>query len=264
VSDPTAFKALENELHVWSAFPDKVSAQHLNEQFLPLLNSEEKERYQRFHFDHDRHTYLAAHALVRITLSRYAHCTPAQWRFIRGAQGKPELEAAPDLPPIHFNLSHTSGMVACAVTLNRACGVDVERTRTMKDMAGIAEAVFSNAEIAFFDQQSEADKAQIFFKFWTLKEAYIKAIGQGLSASLKGISFEIAEPYIRVTVEDEPLNTTRWQFHHRNPSPTHHLAVAVESTSQPVEIIYHELDLNDNFQTSLQRSYSDFRCIDTL
>jgi 4'-phosphopantetheinyl transferase len=254
---------LERELHVWVAYPDQVSPQHLNEQFLPLLNLEEQERYQRFHFDHDRHTYLAAHALVRITLSRYACRSPAQWRFTRGAQGKPEIEQAVDLPPIRFNLSHTQGMVTCAIALDSMCGVDVERARPMKDMTGIAEAVFSDAEIAYLDQQCEADRPHNFFKFWTLKEAYIKAIGQGLSASLKNISFEIGEPFIRATHEDQSLTDTGWQFHHRKPSSAHHLAVAFQSTLQPVEIIYHELGLDDNFQSSLRHPYSDFRNLDT-
>jgi 4'-phosphopantetheinyl transferase len=257
VNDPAALKALESELHVWIAYPDNAPAQHLIEQFLPLLNQEEQDRYRRFHFDHDRHTYLAAHALLRITLSRYAPCEPAQWRFTRGAQGKPEIEAKieakADLPALRFNLSHTKDMVACVVSLNSVCGVDVERIRPMKDMAGIAETVFSNAEVSSLHALDEADRPDTFFKIWTLKEAYIKAIGQGLAAPLKDISFDIEAPFIRASFNGEELNNTGWQFHHRKPISTHHLAVTTQSIGSPIKIVYSDLNLADNLENTLQR-----------
>jgi 4'-phosphopantetheinyl transferase len=255
VNDATALKALESELHVWIAYPDHAPSQHLIEQFLPLLNHEEQERYRRFHFDHDRHTYLAAHALVRITLSRYARCEPAQWRFTRGQHGKPEIEAAADMPALRFNLSHTKGMVACVVALDRICGVDVEHIKPLKDMAGIAEAVFSNSEIAYLDAQDEADRPEHFFKFWTLKEAYIKAIGQGLSAPLKDIAFDIGTPSIHASFNGNKLTNEGWQFHHWKPATTHHLAVAAQSTPRPIKIVYHEFNLDDSLKNCMRDSF---------
>ncbi|MGZ3240179.1 MAG: 4'-phosphopantetheinyl transferase family protein [Burkholderiaceae bacterium] len=264
MNDTTALKALESELHVWIAYPDNASVQHLIEQFLPLLNQEEQDRYRRFHFDHDRHTYLAAHALVRITLSRYASCEPAQWRFTRGAQGKPEIEAKAGLPALRFNLSHTKGMVSCAVALNRVCGVDVERIRPMKDMVGIAETVFSDAEVSFLHSLDAANWPDSFFKLWTLKEAYIKAIGQGLAAPLKEITFDIEAPFIRASFNGEELNNTGWQFHHWKPVTTHHLAVAAQSIVTPTTIVYHELNLGETLENCLQHSCSNFRLHDAM
>lgn len=259
MSEPDALKALQSEAHVWIAYPDSAPAQHLIEQYLPLLNSEEQERYRRFHFDHDRHTYLAAHALLRITLSRYALCEPARWGFKRNEQGKPEIALMSNLPPLRMNLSHTQGMVACVVALDRGCGVDVERVRSMKDMAGIAEVVFSNAENDYLRAQDETEWPHHFFKFWTLKEAYIKATGQGLSAPLKDITFDIAEAQIQTTLRNASLNDAGWQFYHEKPVASHHLAVAVKSADAPIKILCREMQLNQTLESHLSRSCSDFK-----
>jgi 4'-phosphopantetheinyl transferase len=241
---------------------DNVTPSHLTEQFLPLLDQEEMTRYRRFHFDEDRYTYLAAHALVRLTLSRYAQCEPAQWRFTAGEKGKPEISPTAGIPPLHFNLSHTKGMVACVVVLGRECGVDVECARQMKDMRGIAEMVFSDIEVCYLNRQTEADWPQQFFKYWTLKEAYIKAIGQGLSAPLKKITFDTSSSTIHASYAEESLAQTGWQFDHWQPTATHHMSVAVKFDSATAQnannIIYHELNLSDGL-TSCQSSHRQMK-----
>lgn len=242
MTDATALIALENEVHVWIAYPDAVSPEQLAEKYLHILDQEERDRYQRFYFDPDRHIYLAAHALVRTTLSRYAACQPDKWHFIKGEQGKPNIDPALGLPPLRFNLSHTKGMVACVIALDRDCGIDVERVRSMNDMKGIAEAVFSDAEIAFLNAQPEADWPQTFFTFWTLKEAYIKAIGLGLSVHLRKIIFNISSATTRATVNQEELTDAGWHFQHWEPAATHHLAVVFQSQISRIKITTHIFD----------------------
>jgi 4'-phosphopantetheinyl transferase len=252
VIDTTALKALESEVHVWNAYPGNVPAQHLVEQFLPLLNQEENHRYRRLHFDQDRHTYLAAHALVRIALSRYASYAPTQWEFTRGPHGRPEIKLVTGLPALRFNLSHTQGMVACVITLDRDCGIDVERIRPMKDMAGIADTVFSSAEIAYLHSQNKENWPHHFFKFWTLKEAYIKAIGQGFSAPLKNITFDISMPKIQATFDNQKLTDAGWYFHHGKPTSTHHLAVTAKSAT-PLNTIFYELNLTKTVENCVHK-----------
>jgi 4'-phosphopantetheinyl transferase len=264
VIDSTALKALESEVHVWIAYPDAVSPEHLARHYLPILDQEERDRYQRFYFDPDRHIYLAAHALLRMTLSRYAPCTPDQWRFVRGEQGKPEIAPAAGTPPLRFNLSHTKGMVACVVTLEHDCGVDVECVRPMKDMKGIAEAVFSEAENAYLNAQHEADWPHGFFTFWTLKEAYIKAIGQGLSAPLKKIGFDIDAVPIRARFENEELTETGWHFLHREIKAMHHLAIAIRLTNSTNLIEFYEQSFLADLDNNLLRSCTDFKLSATL
>lgn len=253
VTDPAFLESLKRELHVWVAYPDQVDPQQLTGQFLPLLNQEEHDRFQRFHFDKDRYTYLAAHAVLRIALSRYAAVQPQAWRFVRGPQGKPEIQAEAGLPVLRSNLSHTKGMVACVISLDRTCGVDVECRRSMKDMYGVADVVFSSAEVAYLNTKTEAEWPEDFFTFWTLKEAYIKAIGQGLSAPLKKITFDIEASPIRATFDGKPLGGTGWQFHHWQPTATHHVAVAAQSPDGSSKLVYHQLNLANGLQDCLRK-----------
>jgi 4'-phosphopantetheinyl transferase len=257
--NPDALASLESELHIWIAQPNSVPSSDLIRHFLPLLNQEERDRYQRFHFEHDRIAFLAAHALVRITLSRYSSCEPQEWSFSRGKHGKPEIEQPRKCAPLRFNLSHTKGMVACIVTLDRLCGIDVECVNPKKNLAGIADVVFSDSEIAYLARQHQSDWPENFFKFWTLKESYIKAIGEGLSAPLKTISFDIDSPHIRAAVDHTSLGNAGWLFHHWKPSTTHHMAASVQSRTTPNNFVIHEFDFTESVATTLERSCADFR-----
>lgn len=243
--DPALLTALERRLHVWIAYPDRLALPELADRHLPLLDAEEAARYHRFYFDKDRQHYLAAHALLRLTLSRYAPVRPEDWRFERGPKGKPEIAASHGLPRLRFNLSHTQGLVACVLALDCPCGIDVEHLRTMRDMQGVAENVFSGMEIAWLQAQPEDQKAETFFTFWTLKEAYIKATGQGLAAPLQSISFDIASPLIGVAFgEDVADDPQRWMLRHWKLANDHQLSVAARTG--PLEAVdINELDLVD-------------------
>lgn len=242
--DAGLMSGLRRELHVWFADTGTISAEQMADQYLPLLDQEEHERYQRFHFDRDRLVYLAAHALVRMTLSRYAPCAPEQWQFVQGAQGKPEIVQAADLPPLRFNLSHTQGMVACVVALERDCGVDVENIRPMTDMRSMATMVFSDKEISYLESITEEAWPKNFFSLWTLKEAYIKAIGLGFSAPLKQITFDIASPEITVHLASEPGDdAAMWQLQSFSPNGVHQLAVASKKNGSGDDIVFRQLDL---------------------
>ena len=92
-----------------------------------LLSEDERERMARFVFDHDRHAFVITRAHVRTMLSRYAAVAPADWRFVENVHGRPELFDRPEgTPDLRFNISHTDGLIACAVTIGREVGVDVE------------------------------------------------------------------------------------------------------------------------------------------
>lgn len=257
--EPAALALLEREHHVWCAYPDLVAPEHAAEYYLPLLNQEERERYQRFHFDHDRHVYLAAHALLRLALSRYAVCAPAQWRFTRGPQGKPEIDAAESLPPLQFNLSHTRGLVACIITLDYACGIDVECMRPMKDLHGIAGMVFTDAEQAYLQARDPADLQHSFFTLWTLKEALIKATGQGISSGLKDLHFDIASSTVRATYSNAAsAQTDQWHFQRWQPTATHRMAVATSAHAASRQLVLHTMSLEPTL-TQQQLPYEHFR-----
>jgi 4'-phosphopantetheinyl transferase len=200
-----------------------------------ILAPNELARMKRFRFETDRRRYLFAHALVRYTLSRYAPATPPErWRFETNEYGRPQVGGA--APRLKFNLSHTAGLVACAVALDRDVGVDVEHIRPAHGDFGleVAPQYFAPREVAALAAQPAADQRDWFFAFWTLKEAYIKARGMGLALPLSGFTFDLgdagaaASPNIGISfasnVVDDPA---RWYFERRLPSPEHALALAV-------------------------------------
>lgn len=151
------------------------------------LGQEEHQQAQAFRFQRDRDLYLAAHLFLRRVLSRYAPVTPEAWHFSRNAYGKPAI-ANPAYDWLQFNLSHTHGLVACAVTRERAVGVDVESLRNLSDLPSLCRYAFAPVEtadvLATPNQQLER-----FFSYWTLKEAYIKARGMGLNLPLQQFAF---------------------------------------------------------------------------
>jgi len=114
---------------------------------------------------------------LRTTLSRYAAVKPADWQFINNAHGRPELLDRPaNAPDLRFNISHTDGLIACAVTIGREVGVGVEQVsrRLSHDVAG---RHFAPGEVNDLRRLPEDEQQRVFFDYWTLKEAYSKALG---------------------------------------------------------------------------------------
>ncbi len=193
-----------------------------------VLSADELAQYRRFHFARDARDYAAAHALLRTSLSRHAaDRTPADWRFEKTPAGKP-LFAGTGNPSLSFSLSHTHGMVACAVTPLAAVGVDVECADRDVDTADIAARFFAPSEAAQLRQLEPQARRDRFFDFWTLKEALVKALGAGMAISLASLAFTVhADGEITL---DAPaaVETNRWQFGLFAASPAHRLAVAVQ------------------------------------
>lgn len=161
-----------------------------------VLDADEQARAARFHFAADRELFRAAHVLLREALSTQAPIPPAQWRFVQGAHGRPEIDPArcPDARGLHFNLAHTRGLVCCALSWRRTVGIDAECTRPMRDARAIAERFFAPDEaaaVAAAGPPGSAYEAAAFRDLWTLKEAYVKALGLGLSMGLADFAFRL-------------------------------------------------------------------------
>ena len=198
-----------------------------------LLADDELERARRFRHARDQRQYVLAHALVRLVLSQYVPIAPQDWRFRRDASDKPFIAAPHSLPLIQFSLSHTHGALACLVTLAEKAGVDVERIEPLADLPLLAKEVLSPAEFQSLNCLPECERRARFFEHWTLKEAYAKARGEGLSLALREVSFEIgssAPPrvWFDPKLDDHPED---WQFWLQRASPRHALAAAVQSRS---------------------------------
>src|SRR4051794_3096098 len=186
------------------------------ERHASLLDAAERENAGRFAFERDRRHYIAAHALLRVMLSSIVPVPPRDWRFETGLFGRPEIVPTPTDVPLRFNLSHTRGLVACCVTLRRDVGLDVEAVdRPMPDIDEIA-AYFTQDERALLRLSAPARRYQLFFKLWTLKEAYIKAVGKGLSVPLDSFGFAL-DP-IGIRFPDRHDDGGRWFFHLARPT----------------------------------------------
>jgi len=142
-------------------------------------------------FDGDRELFLLTRALCRSTLSRFGERAPEQWRFVKNAHGKPSLVAEQAVGRRHFNLTNTPGLVACAVTSHGPLGLDAEPLDREVSSESVARRFFSPVEVADFLSLPEASRARRFLEYWTLKEAYIKARGGGLSIPLGGFSMTL-------------------------------------------------------------------------
>lgn len=164
----------DDEVHVWIAV-DTGKCPVGDE----ILSSEEKERLGRFRFERDRRQFALAHTFLRRVLSKYAQIRPEEWRFVADAGGKPEI-VLEQCAGLFFNLSHTDGLAACAIARVPEVGVDVERISDCN--LNIAEK-FASDEREYLREHPDA-----FFEIWTHKEAFIKALGIGLSRPLDSFS----------------------------------------------------------------------------
>lgn len=216
---------------------------------LQVLDAEEQQRYERFRFERDRHIYLVAHAMTRALLARaLTESDPRRLRFCQGPHGRPELAAMEaSSNPLRFNLSHTHGMVACGLTWGADIGVDVEHVDRRLDMESLAPNVLASGELEQLRRLPHSGRRARFFEFWTLKEAYLKAVGQGLGLPLASIDFrpEGPSPVRGAQVEfgegiaDDPdrLRYSCWPLR-----PAHQLSLAVSCDAGAVRLAELTLD----------------------
>jgi 4'-phosphopantetheinyl transferase len=202
--------------------------ERLKARYVPLLDSEEEARWRRFRVEGARNQYLIGRALLRTTLSLYADVPPTTWRFETNRYGCPFVAAPAACRDLRFNLSHTEGLVACAVTRDGDVGIDVESTEREVDPLELAPSVFAPDEIADLGAMPPGERRDRFFSYWTLKESYIKARGMGLSLRLDGFWFELGGNSPRISFAAScPDRPERWHFEQHRPTPHHKLALAV-------------------------------------
>lgn len=220
-----------DEIHIWLAYSGDITDPDLLARYKRWLNPEEAQKQQRFYFEKDRHQYLVTRGFIRSLLTRYVpHIQPAMWQFETNKYGRPHIKPDPDIPKLHFNISHTQGLVAIAVTHDREIGVDVETITRDGDQVKIADRFFSAAEVAELHTLPAVRQKDRFFDYWTLKESYIKARGMGLSIPLGEFSF-ILGPRPQIGIEIDPNQNDdpqRWAFRTWRVSQIHKMALTVE------------------------------------
>lgn len=192
------------------------------------LQPDERERADKYTDMEARAAFLIGRGMARAMLSEVTDLPPGDWRFVEGAHGRPEI-ASPSTP-YHFNLAHSHGAVACVVARDREIGVDIEFLQRKAASRDVATRVCAPEELEDVNAALEAGRQERFLVYWTLKEAYLKARGLGISVPLSDVAFSLAsgQPVFtpRGTMADAD---TRWAFRLAQPGPTHLIAVAVDT-----------------------------------
>ena len=242
-----ACRDLQAGAHVWLCDGGEALTAGEREQCLALLSADELARYRRFVFEQDGNRFLTAHALLRKVLSRYSNTPPQQWRFEINAHGRPALAGRSGL---YFNLSHTQGLCACVVSATPLCGVDVENMQRRNRLPGVAQRMFAESELQQLRGCDDAAYRLRFFQYWTLREAYVKALGTGLSASSRQFWFELQgaerEQWgARLCFDEAPPKhaAADWRFYGWRAMPGHVAAVALGDHAGEAQVRFQQVDL---------------------
>jgi 4'-phosphopantetheinyl transferase len=218
-------------LHLWCAYPDDVLADGVAQACTPLLSEDERARWLAFKFERLGREYLTTRTLVRTALSAYHPLAPEAWRFALNAYGKP---AADPECGLRFNLSNSPGLVVCLIGQGAEVGVDVEPCERAEVIAEVGAKALSPLELAQLDALRGPERLDRALWLWTLKEAYIKARGMGLSLPLNKFSF-LFGGVAGIRLELDPClgdEAGRWRFcllEHAG----HRIALMAERTAAP-------------------------------
>ena len=215
-----------SEVHLWRT--RLQAGDDLRKRLSKVLTADERERADRFRFDVHRGRYVVSRAVLRILLSRYLRRPESEIGIAANAHGKPELlDQDSDL---HFNLSHAGDLGVYAFALGRLVGVDVEETSRDVGFRDLAARFFSLDERLVLDSVSERDLRGAFYECWTRKEAYIKALGLGVTHGLDNFSvgFGPGVPAALLHSEVDDDAPRKWAMRSFLPAPGFVGALAVE------------------------------------
>jgi 4'-phosphopantetheinyl transferase len=218
------------EVHVWRATlahpPARLDA------FLATLAPEERAQAARFRFPVHRDRFVAGRGIQREILGRYLGIPPAALRFRATSHGKPLLDPPPAAFDLRFNVSNAGDVALYALSVGRELGVDVEAHRPMPDALAIAERFFSAPENAVFGALDAGEREAAFFRCWTRKEAFVKAVGEGLSMPLDcfDVAFAPGEEARILHTRGDPAHAGRWSMRAVEPGDGFSGALVVEGT----------------------------------
>lgn len=197
----------DDQVDIWAAVldPPKPELEELSQ----ALSPDEMARAGRFYFERHRRRFFVARGVLRRLLGTYLEMPPERVPLTYGPYGKPAVQG------LRFNLAHSNELAVYAFCRNRELGVDVEWMRPLIDAPAIAQRFFSAQENAALNSLPQTERLAAFFRCWTRKEAYLKALGDGLARPLTAFDVEVApdRPPRLLRVEDSVSELERWSFH---------------------------------------------------
>jgi 4'-phosphopantetheinyl transferase len=179
-----------------------------------VLSAEERTRAERYRFEVSRRTFVVCRGMLRVLLGNYLGESPEQLEFSYSKYGKPELAANGSRVGIEFNVSHTDEFALLAFALNRKIGIDIEKVRMDFNTLEISEHFFSESERTTLRAMAPDKRYEGFFRCWTRKEAFIKALGEGLTHPLNSfdVSIEQGIPPKLLATRPNTEEAARWQL----------------------------------------------------
>jgi 4'-phosphopantetheinyl transferase len=193
----------DEAIHLWWI---DLSKDPLTERWRRILSQEECQRAEGFYFDRHRINYVNAHLALRKILSMYHECQPSQLLFDKEKNGKPFLVRPSNT--LEFNFSHSGEVALLALQLSQPIGVDIEVIKE-RSILSLAKRYFSHKEASAVLNERTYTKQQLkFFQIWSQKEAFIKALGEGLRYPLDAFSTPLCETPVWQPVTDK--NNKGW------------------------------------------------------
>ncbi len=238
----------DTRIHLWAATLHATQA-HL-EMAEAVLSADERDRASRFVYDVHRYRFILRRAWLRRVLAAYTGQSADTIKLSPGPHGKPELADSPEAPDLRFNLSHSDGMALLAVTRGGELGVDIERVRPLDDLSSMVRNCLSADEQRDLARLDDDQRTSEFFRYWTCKEAIVKAHGEGLGIPLESVpvafrpgadpeivAAKLSAPGDRVFKSDGVFKTEQWSLKSFVPFAGFSAAVAAPRPAVQVELL---------------------------
>lgn len=219
-----------NDIHIWRVELEQTPASI--HQLFQVLSQDERERARHFHFERDRRRFIASHGVLRAILGRYLGIEPDQLLFDYAPRGKPYLAQALSHCEVQFNLAHSNELAVYIFARGREVGIDVEYVHPILELDQIAARFFSASESSVLRTIPASQRLEAFFNCWTRKEAYVKAIGDGLAQPLDQFQVSLipGEPAQLLKVEGSPEQAARYAMTAFVPAPGYIAALVVKGS----------------------------------
>ncbi len=228
-SDPPPLA--DGEVHIWRLRLTSPDSSKL----LSILSEDEQRRARQFLFERHREHFIVGRVRMRQLLAAYTSCHAEQLTFAYENLGKPFFRQPELAGRFHFNFSNSDDQALLAITREQPLGVDLERVRPMQDMLGLARRYFADRETEKLTALPSEEQPDAFFRCWTRKEAYLKAIGKGLTFPLRDVEVELLgyEPCRIFHVNGDRAEAADWTVIHLTPAAEFHGALAIRRMPPP-------------------------------
>ena len=203
-------------------------------EFESILSPGEKRHFSRFYSERLRRAAITGRASLRILLSHYLGVPPASIRFEYGPKGKPRILASGNLD---FSVSHSNDLLVMAFTIGCGIGIDVEKISPFCNIDEIASLLFCSEEAADLASLPSSLRQHAFFLCWTRKEAYVKAVGDGLSIPLNQfrVTLRPGEPAAFIHFGHDPRVANDWTLHNLELGHNWAAALAYKDVPRPIQ-----------------------------